>query len=101
MSNKIGNISFSDNGYKTFISKSKKEQLEKVYNSLSPKDYKEAEKLLKDVPNSDSTNSIETIKDGDIIIRDEQEATHDNGAGISGGDVKDNTPGRRKPAKRN
>lgn len=61
---RIGNISFgTQQAYDKFVSLSKKEQVEKVYNSLSPKDMAQAEKLLSRVPNGDSeTNSRQPEK---------------------------------------
>lgn len=50
----IGGLSLTTEGYDNFVSLSGKEQLEQVYNSLSPKDYVQAEKALKGVPNGDN-----------------------------------------------
>lgn len=57
MSKKIGNISFTTEGYEKFVSLSKKEQIQQVYNSLNPKDMVQAEKELKGVPNGDSSRA--------------------------------------------
>lgn len=52
---KIGGISFSAEGYEKFVSLSKEEQIEQVYNSLNPKDRVQAEELLSRIPNGDSS----------------------------------------------
>lgn len=69
----IGSISMTKEGYAKFTKKSKKEQLEEVYNSLYPKSYPEAEKLLKNVPN------------GDISKGNAETATGDNTTNNKGG----------------
>lgn len=64
-SRKVGGISFgSEEAYQKFLSLGKNEQVERVYNSLSPKDRNEAERLLKNVPNGDkdSTGRAESDK---------------------------------------
>lgn len=79
ISMRIGTVSFSKLGYEDFITKPKKEQIEQIYNSLAPKCYKQAEKLLKDVPN------------GNISSGDDKTATEVIAIGIGTGDSKDNT----------
>lgn len=54
MSKNIGRISFSEEGYEKFVTLPKSKQLEKVYNSLSPKDEEQAELALKGIPNGDN-----------------------------------------------
>lgn len=52
----VGGISFSEEGYEKFVSLTKDKQLEKVYNSLNPKDMEQAELALKNVPNGGNIN---------------------------------------------
>lgn len=80
---KIGPISFTEKGYEKFTALTKDEQIEKVYNSLSPKDRKRAEQLLKDIPHGTGING-----------GNEQEAQEDkreHASGGNGGDNPDNT----------
>lgn len=86
---KIGPISFTEKGYEKFITLTKEEQIEKVYNSLSPKDRKRAEQLLKDIP-----HGTEGINGGN-----EQEAQEDKREHAAGGNGGDN-PDKSKTAKR-
>jgi len=53
----IGRLGLTAEGYDNFVSLPYKEQLEQVYNSLSPKDYVQAEKALKGVPNGDKPST--------------------------------------------
>lgn len=78
----VGPISFTEAGYKEFTQKSKKEQIEQVYNSLNPKDYKKAEKLLTHVPN------------GDISGGNDEAVAADNTADVAPGSSK---AGGRRP----
>lgn len=80
---KIGNISFTEEGYEEFKTLSKEEQVEKVYNSLNPKDYKRAEKLLAHIPNGNISSGVQ------------QDATEDNKAASSAGNAKNSSKGRR------
>jgi len=50
---KIGGISFTQEGYENFVTLTRKEQFEQVYNSLNPRDEVVADKALKNVPNGD------------------------------------------------
>lgn len=54
----IGGISFSEAAFDKFKTLTYEKQKEQVYNSLSPKDMVMAEKLLKDVPNGDSSAEV-------------------------------------------
>lgn len=56
----IGRISFSEEGYEKFVTLPKSKQLEKVYNSLSPKDEEQAELALKGIPNGDNISKGST-----------------------------------------
>lgn len=47
-------IGMDAESYKKFVSLSKEEQVNKVYNMLSPKNMEQAEELLKHVPNGDN-----------------------------------------------
>lgn len=55
---KIGNLSFTQEGWDKFQTLTSDKQKEQVYDSLSPKDMVQAEKLLKDVPNGDSSAEV-------------------------------------------
>jgi len=59
MSKQIGNISFGDAAYKDFTGLPKPEQVEIVYQELNPKDYKRAEKLLKNIPHANISSGNE------------------------------------------
>lgn len=54
---KIGRTSFTAEGYENFVSLTKEEQVKKIGDGLSPKDYDQAEKLLTRVPNGKSIGS--------------------------------------------
>ena len=74
----VGNITFgSQEAYDNFLSLPHKDQVEQVYESLSPKDYVLAEKILKD-GNISSGNATQ-VKPG--------------GNGNTGGNTKDNPKG--------
>lgn len=87
-SREIGNISFTEASYDKFTKLTKEQQIEKVYNSLNPKDRKQAEKLLAHIPN------------GNISGRVQEEAEQDNTASSSAGDAKDNSKGRGAGSKK-
>lgn len=56
MTKRIGGLSFgSEEAYQKFVSLSKDEQIDKLANSLSPKDRVQAESLLAHTPNGDSS----------------------------------------------
>lgn len=74
----IGNISFTEVSYDKFTKLPKEEQIDKVYNSLNPKDRRQAEKLLAHIPN------------GNIVSGNEQEVQEDNGTDATGGSGGDN-----------
>lgn len=59
---KIGNRWFTPAEWKEFVSLGKKEQVEQIYNSLSPKDMAMAENLLKGIENGDSKGRTEETK---------------------------------------
>lgn len=83
----IGNISFTEEGYEKFKTLPKEKQLEKVYNSLSPKDMDKAEKLLAHIPN------------GNISSRVQEEDEQVDTASTSKGNGKDNSKGRKSGSK--
>lgn len=88
ISRRIGTVSFSKLGYEDFITKPKKEQIEQIYNSLAPKCYKQAEKLLKDVPN------------GNISSGDDKTTTEVIAIGVEAGGSKDSGEGRKSDFKK-
>jgi len=67
---KIGGISFSEEGYNKFVSLTKEKQLEKVYNSLNPKDMEQAELALKNVPNGGDIGKGVSKEDGTAVTKD-------------------------------
>lgn len=85
----IGNISFTEKGYEKFTALTREEQVEKVYNSLSPKDRKRAEQLLTHIPHGTA---------GDINVGNGPEATEDRREDAAGGNGGDN-PDQSKAAK--
>lgn len=87
ISRRIGTVSFSKLGYEDFIKLPKKEQLEQIYNSLAPKCYKQADKLLKDVPN------------GNISSGDDKTTTEVIAIGIKAGGSEDSREGRKSNIK--
>lgn len=76
-SHQVGPISFSESGYKKFVSLSKEKQIEKVTNALNPKDPKQAEKILSHVPN------------GNVSTGNDSEAASGK-TDLAGGDAQDN-----------
>lgn len=68
----IGNtISMDAEAWNEFVSLPKEKQIEKVYNSLSPKNMEQAEELLKKVPNGSN------ISDGSPKTTKSNNATND------------------------
>jgi hypothetical protein len=53
---KVANRSMDQEQYDKFVSLSKKEQVNMVYEGMSPKNIEAAEEALKDVPNGDITS---------------------------------------------
>lgn len=83
----VGPASYTKEGYDEFTKKSRDEQREIVYNSLYPKDYNEADKILTKVPHGDSGKGVsETTESTDT----------GNDTGGSGG-LSNNKPGSTKP----
>lgn len=65
MKKAIGGLSFgSEEAYQKFVSLSKEQQIDKVANSLSPKDRAQAERLLAHTPNGDSNTAKAENKGG-------------------------------------
>lgn len=87
ISRRIGTVSFSKLGYEDFITKTKKEQIEQIYEGLTPKCYKQAEKLLKDVPN------------GNISGGDDKTTTEVIAIGVKAGGSEDSREGRKSNIK--
>jgi len=80
MSKQIGSISFGDAAYKDFTGLPKPEQVEIIYQALNPKDYKRAEKLLKNIPHANISSGNEPKVNEDATT-DTAGGTEDSNAG--------------------
>lgn len=82
---KVGNISMDEDAYNKFVSLSKEQQTERVFNAMKPVSMDAVELALKDVPNGDN------ISKGGAKPTNEGDTKPNKGTGSASGDARSNS----------